>query len=176
VTEILRGCYSHVEVAGRDGSRGVGVTNLKRVFGRPSELRVLVEALGATIGEVDAVASADTGSAPLAAVVAYQLGLAAVFVRDAPKAHLPSYGGDPATNDPRLSGERLAPGSAVHVIDDLVHSGASLASAVRALRDAGLLVRSASCLLVAPPTTGWPGTVAAAGIADFNSLAETTQL
>ena len=171
VTEILRGCYSHVEVAGRDGSRGVGVTNLKRVFGRPSELRVLVEALAATVGEVDAIASVDTGSAPLAAVVAYQLGLPAVFVRDAPKTHLLSYGGDP-----RLAGERLAPGSTVHVIDDLVHSGASLASAARALREAGLVVRSASCLLVAPPTTEWPGTVAAAGITDFSALAETAQL
>ena len=154
----------------------MGVTNLKRVFGRPSELRVLVEALGATVGEVDAIASVDTGSAPLAAVVAYQLGLPAVFVRDAPKTHLLSYGGDPATNDPRLSGERLLPGSSVHVIDDLVHSGASLASAVRALREAGLVVSRASCLLVAPPTTEWPGTVAAAGITDFTALAETAQL
>ena len=70
------------------------------------------------------MASADTGSAPLAAVVAYELGLPSVFVRDLPKRHLLSYGGDPATNDPRLFGERLRPGSTVHVIDDLVYSGA----------------------------------------------------
>jgi hypothetical protein len=36
VTDILRSCYSHVEVAGRSGARGVGVTNLKRLFGRPA--------------------------------------------------------------------------------------------------------------------------------------------
>jgi adenine/guanine phosphoribosyltransferase-like PRPP-binding protein len=176
VTEILRACYSHVEVAGRDGSRGIGVTNLKRVWGRPEDLRVLVAALGRTVADVGAVASADTGSAPLAAVVAYELGLPSVFVRDLPKEHLLSYGGDPATNDPRLFGERLAPGSTVHVIDDLVYSGQSLASAVRTLRGAGLAVRGASCLLVAPETTGWQGTLAAAGIERLDSLAMTTEL
>jgi adenine/guanine phosphoribosyltransferase-like PRPP-binding protein len=176
VTEILKGCYSHVEAAGRDGSRAVGVTNLKRVWGRPEELRLLVVALGRTIGDVQAVASADTGSAPLAAVVAYELGLPSVFVRDSPKEHLLSYGGDPATNQPRLFGERLEPGSTVHVIDDLVHTGQSLASAVRTLRGAGLVVRGASCLLVAPPTTRWPETLAAVGIEDLNALATTTEL
>jgi adenine/guanine phosphoribosyltransferase-like PRPP-binding protein len=176
VNEILRRCYSHVEVAGRDGRRGLGVTNLKRVWGRPHDLRILVTALGRTVGDVNAVASADTGSAPLAAVVAYELGLPSVFVRDLPKRHLLSYGGDPATNDPRLFGERLAPGSTVHVIDDLVHSGESLASAVQTLRGAGLEVRGASCLLVAPETTGWRRTLAAAGLGQLASLATTTEL
>jgi adenine/guanine phosphoribosyltransferase-like PRPP-binding protein len=176
VTEILRACYSHVEVAGRDGSRGVGVTNLKRVWGRPPDLRILVAALGRTVADVDAVSSADTGSAPLAAVVGYELGLASVFVREVPKEHLLSYGGDPATNDPRLFGERLRPGSTVHVIDDLVHSGQSLAAAVRLLRGAGLEVRGASCLLVAPETTGWRETLAAAGIERLESLATTAEL
>jgi len=176
VTEILRRCYSHVEVAGRDGSRGVGVTNLKRVWGRPHDLRILVIALGRTVGDVNAVASADTGSAPLAAVVAYELGLPSVFVRDLPKNHLLSYGGDPATNDPRLFGERLAPGSTVHVIDDLVHSGQSLAAAAQTLGAAGLEVRGASCLLVAPETTGWRGTLGAAGLGQLASLATTTEL
>ena len=176
VTEILRACYSHVEVAGRDGTRGVGVTNLKRVWGRPEDLRTLVAALGRTITDVQAVASADTGSAPLAAVVAYELGMPSVFVRDLPKRHLLSYGGDPATNDPRLFGERLAPGSTVHVIDDLVHTGESLASAVRTLRAAGLVVRGASCLLVAPETTGWRATLAAVGVDRLASLASTAEL
>jgi adenine/guanine phosphoribosyltransferase-like PRPP-binding protein len=176
VTEILRACYSHVEVAGRDGRRGVGVTNLKRVWGRPDDLRTLVVALGRTIADVHAVASADTGSAPLAAVVAYELGLPSVFVRDLPKRHLLSYGGDPATNDPRLFGERLRPGSTVHVIDDLVYTGESLASAVRLLRGAGLDVRGASCLLVAPESTGWRQTLAASGIAQLGSLASTAEL
>src|SRR3954469_5033064 len=100
VTDILRSCYSHVEVAGRSGARGVGVTNLKRLFGRPRELRLVVEALAATVGDRGALASSDTGSSPLTAVVAFELSLPAVFVRDAPKEHLVSYGGDPGTNHP----------------------------------------------------------------------------
>jgi adenine phosphoribosyltransferase len=176
VTDILRSCYSHVEVTGRSGARGVGVTNLKRLFGRPRELRLVVEALAATVGDVEAVASSDTGSSPLTAVVAFELSLPAVFVRDAPKEHLLSSGGDPETNHPRLSGERLRPGTKVHVIDDLVHSGQSMASAAWLLRDAGLDVRGGSCLLVAPETTGWRGTLAAAGLDRLDALAMTTEL
>ena len=176
MTEILRACYSHVEVAGRSGARGVGVTNLKRIFGRPQDLRVVVEALAATVAQTDAIASSDTGSSPLAAVVAFELGLPAVFVRDAPKDHHLSYGGDPATNHPRLSGERLRPGTRVHVVDDLVHSGQSMASAARLLREAGLVVRGASCLLVAPETTGWRGTLAASGVDQLAALATTAEL
>jgi orotate phosphoribosyltransferase len=159
VTDILRSCYSHVEVAGRSGARGVGVTNLKRLFGRPRELRLVVEALAATVGDVQAVASADTGSSPLAAVVGYELALPAVFALDS-----------------HLSGERLAPETRVHLIDDLVHSGQSIASAARLLRGAGLDVRGASCMLVAPETTGWRGTLAAAGLDRLEALALTTEL
>jgi orotate phosphoribosyltransferase len=176
VTEILRACYGHVEVAGRSGARGVGVTNLKRLFGRPRDLHVVVEAVAATVGDAEAVASSDTGSSPLAAVVAYELSLPAVFVRDAPKEHHLSYGGDPATNHPRLSGERLRRNTRVHMIDDLVHSGQSMASAARLLREAGLDVRRASCLLVAPETTGWRGTLAAAGVERLEALATTAEL
>jgi len=159
VTDILRSCYSHVEVAGRSGARGVAVTNLKRLFGRPRELRLVVEALAATVGDVEAVASSDSGSSPLTAVVAFELALPAVFVRDAD-----------------LSGERLPAGTKVHLIDDLVHSGQSVASAARLLRGAGLDVRGASCMLVAPETTGWRGTLAAAGLHRLDALAITTEL
>jgi adenine/guanine phosphoribosyltransferase-like PRPP-binding protein len=176
VSDILRRCYSHVEARDRQGNPGLGVTNLKRVFGRPSELRVLVEAIAAMVQHADAIASVDAGSAPLAAVVAYQLSLPAVFLRATPKHHFLSYGGDPATNHPLLAGERLAPGSTVHLIDDLVHSGATLASAANTLHEAGLVVRAATCLLTAPPDESWLDTIAAAGIEQLSALAVTTDL
>ena len=175
-TDILRRCYSHVEALNRQGNPGIGVTNLKRVFGRPSELRVLVETLAATVQQADAIASVDAGSAPLAAVVAYHRSMPAVFRRATPKRHLLSYGGDPATNHPLLAGERLAPGSTVHLVDDLVHSGSTLASAANTLREAGLVVRTASCLLTAPLNESWPDTVAAAGIEQLDLLGVTTDL
>src|SRR4051812_50170960 len=112
VTDILRSCYSHVEVAGRSGARGVGVTNLKRLFGRPRELRLVVEALAATVGDVEAVASSDTGSSPLTAVVAFELSLPAVFVR----------GAGPSRERPRA-------GARGHPIDGPLHSGPSGAAA-----------------------------------------------
>ena len=58
---------------------------------------------------------------------------------------------DPETNEPRLSGERLAEGTAVHVIDDFVYSGETLASAVQTLRRVGLTVETATALLGSPP-------------------------
>jgi adenine/guanine phosphoribosyltransferase-like PRPP-binding protein len=63
------------------------------------------------------------------------------------------YGGDPERNDHRLSGKRLAEGTAIHVIDDFVYSGATLASAVQTLRRVGLAVDTASALLGSPPET-----------------------
>ena len=151
VTEIVRRCYSDVEVRDRAGTVGRGFTNLKRIFGWPGELRTAVAALAATVERADAVASADEGSAPLAALVAYELRLPAVFVRRDEKNYFLSYGADPATTHRRLSGERLTEGRLVHVVDDFVHSGETLASAVAVLRECGLAVETASSLLASPP-------------------------
>jgi hypothetical protein len=51
-----------------------------------------------------------------------------------------------------------------------------MASATWLLREAGLDVRGASCMLVAPETTGWRGTLAAAGLSRLDALAVTTEL
>lgn len=151
VEAIVRRCYSDVELRGPDGEQGRGFTNLKRIFGWPADLRVVVEAMAATVGDEHSLASADSGSAPLTALVAYKLSRPAVFVRTHSKDHFLSYGGDPATNDPRLSGERLASGTLVHIIDDFVHSGATLTAAVRTLRDGGLIVQTTSSVISSPP-------------------------
>jgi adenine/guanine phosphoribosyltransferase-like PRPP-binding protein len=153
LTSIVRRCYSNVEVRDRDGHIGRGFTNLKRIFGWPADLRIVVDALATTVGGAGAVASTDTGSAPLAALVAFRVSLPVVLVRSHPKHYFLSYGDDPATNDPRLSGERLASSTLVHVIDDFVHSGATLASAVETLREVGLAVQTGASLLASPPAT-----------------------
>ena len=150
---IVRRCYSDIEVYDRAGNPGRGYTNLKRIFGWPADLRAVVDALAETVGSASALASADTGSAPLAALVAYKRNLPAVFLRSHPKSYFLSYGDDPDTNEPRLSGERLPKATAVHVIDDFVHSGATLGSAVDILRGAGLTVKTAAALLGSPPET-----------------------
>lgn len=153
IAALVRRCYSDVQVRDREGERGRGFTNLKRIFGWPTELRIVVDALAATTGTTQAIASTDSGSAPLAALVAYKLSLPAVFVRREAKDYFLSYGGDPATNHPRLSGERLSEGTRAHVIEDFVHTGATLAAAVKALRSVGLAVPTASSVLISPPET-----------------------
>jgi orotate phosphoribosyltransferase len=128
IKALVTRCYSDIELRDRAGDVGRGYTNLKRIFGWPNDLAAVVDSLAATVGSNEAVASTDTGSAPLAALVAYKLRLPAVFVRSDAKDYFLSYGGDPATNDPRVSGERLPDGTRAHVIDDFVHSAARLAS------------------------------------------------
>jgi adenine/guanine phosphoribosyltransferase-like PRPP-binding protein len=153
VRRIVRRCYSDVEVRDRSGNIGRGFTNLKRIFGWPDHLRTAVDALAGTVGAAEAIASTDSGSAPLAALVAHKLKLPAVFIRGHPKNYFLSYGGDPETNEPRISGERLPEATVVHVIDDFVHSGATLGSAVQTLRRVGLTVETAAALLASPPET-----------------------
>ena len=144
IAAIVRRCYSDVELRDRKGHVGRGYTNLKRIFGWPTDLETVVNALAATVGSAEAVASTDTGSAPLAALVASRLHLPAVFVRSDSKDYFLSYGDDPDANDPLLSGERLRTGTSVHVIDDFVYSGESLAAAIRVLRRVGLSVERAA--------------------------------
>jgi hypothetical protein len=62
VHRLLASYHSAVEVVDRSGKPGVGVTNLKRMFGHPAELRALVAALGASLPDADALAAADSES------------------------------------------------------------------------------------------------------------------
>ena len=150
LTEILRRCYSHVEVADRERNRALGVTNLKRIFGRPDELRVL-----STRSRRRSATSARSPPPTPAARRWRRSWRTGSSFRPCSSARC---------RRSTVAGERIPPGSPVHIIDDLVHSGETLASAARTLREAELVVSSASSLLIAPPTTGWPDRVAAAGI------------
>jgi adenine/guanine phosphoribosyltransferase-like PRPP-binding protein len=80
-------------------------------------------------------------------VIARKLGTPAVLIRRVPKTYFVSYGDDPAIGDGRLAGERLPPGSPLHLIDDLVFSGQTLRSAREALKRVGLDGKTASAIL-----------------------------
>ena len=58
-----------------------------------------------------------------------------------------SYGDDPTIGDGRLAGERLPPGTPIHLTDDLVFSGKTLRSAREALQLVGLDSKTASAIL-----------------------------
>jgi adenine/guanine phosphoribosyltransferase-like PRPP-binding protein len=175
VHRLLARYHSAVEVVDRAGTPGVGVTNLKRMFGQPAELRVLVRALGASLLDAEALAAADTGAAPLTAALAFHVGLPAVFVRSTAKTHFLSYGGEPDHNHPRLSGERLSAGTNVVIVDDLLHSGQTVVAAAQTLREVDASVSSAACLLAAPPAA-WQTRLGGAGFQTVDALALTTDL
>jgi orotate phosphoribosyltransferase len=147
---IVRRCHVDVEVVDSGGHRGRGWTNLKRIYGHPGDLRLVVEALATTVGDSGAIASTDEGSAPLAALVAWELERPAVFVGVAKRYGI-AWGKDPNANEMGLAGDILVPGTTVHLVDDFVYSGASIAAAADRLRDARLIVSSAAALLGSPP-------------------------
>jgi adenine/guanine phosphoribosyltransferase-like PRPP-binding protein len=151
------------------------VTNLKRMFGQPAEVRTLVEALGASLPDAEALAAGDPGVAPLTGALALHVGLPAVFVRSTAKTHFLSYGSDPEHNHPRLSGERLPAGTNVVVIDDLLHSGETIVAAAETLREVDLAVVSAGCLLAAPPAA-WRPCLEASGFETVTALVCTADL
>ena len=147
VVDIIDRCVSDNEVPDRSGWIARGFTNLKRILGSPDDFGVVVEELSKTVPVGHALAGADEGSWALVGALAFKLRIPAVLVRRAPKTYFVSYGDDPTVGDGRLVGERLAPGTPIHLVDDLVYSGKTLRTAVDALRRVGLSCTSASAIL-----------------------------
>lgn len=147
VADIVARCASDNEVSDRSGRIGRGFTNLKRILGSPRDFDVVVEELAKTVPLGHALAGADEGSWALIGALASRLGVPAVLVRRTPKTYFVSYGDDPTVGDGRLVGERLARGTPIHLVDDLVYSGETLCAAVHALRRVDLSCASASAIL-----------------------------
>ena len=108
-------------------------------------------------GDAELLAGPELGAVPLAAATSIEAALPFVIVRKEAK----EYG---TAN--RLEGV-FDPGQRVCVIEDVVTSGGALLSAVEALRDAGLHVSAAIC--VVDREEGGAGAIAAAGV-PFTSL------
>jgi adenine/guanine phosphoribosyltransferase-like PRPP-binding protein len=145
---VLRCVCDDVEVLDRSGRAGRGgFTNLKRLLGRPADFGFVVGQLARTGPAGHAVAACDEGAWALVGAIALRLGVPAVLVRRVPKAYFVSYGDDPSIGDGRLAGERLPPGTPVHLVDDLVFSGQTIRSAREALSLVGLDATTASAVL-----------------------------
>ena len=120
----------------------------------PELLREVAEGLVGLLPEgIDALAGLELGGIPLATAASLASGLPARFVRKAAK----DYG---TAN--RLEGSPAEPGECVCLVEDVVTSGGAAIDAVEALREAGLRVSNAVC--VVDREEGGAANLAAAGL------------
>jgi adenine/guanine phosphoribosyltransferase-like PRPP-binding protein len=147
VADIVARCACDAEMTDREGHIGRGFTNLKRILGNPSDFAVVTGKLIKTVPRGHALAGCDEGSWALVGALACRLKVPAVLVRRTPKRYFVSYGDDPTVGDGRLVGERLEPGTPIHLVDDLVYTGQTLCAAEDALGRVGLHATSASAIL-----------------------------
>jgi orotate phosphoribosyltransferase len=125
----------------RSGRRSRYYLDKYRLGTRPDLLAALGAALAAAAGEHEPgavrLAAPELGAVPLAAAACLASGLPFVIVRREAKA----YG---TAN--RIEGA-FAPGERVCLLEDVVTSGGAALAAVGALREAGLVVEAAVCVL-----------------------------
>lgn len=147
VAAAVASCWSTAVVRDRDGKEGRGFLNLKRLLGKPGEFRLVVKELARTGPPGLPVAACDKGAWPLLGALVLELGTPGVLVRPDAKKHFVAYGDDPALGNERLAGERLEPGTKVHLIDDVIYSGETIRSAASTLTSAGLIPHQASVVV-----------------------------
>ena len=125
----------------RSGKRSRYYLDKYRFETRPDLLAVLGERIAAVVADVDPeatrLAAPELGAVVLAAATSLASGRPFVIVRGAPK--------DYGTRN-RLEGA-YEPGERVCLLEDVVTSGGALLEAVSAVRDAGLTVETAICVV-----------------------------
>lgn len=95
-----------------------------------------VQLITEEFGTVDVIAGVATGAIAIGALVAQELGLPFVYIRSSQKAH-------GLTN--QIEGN-VESGQSVVVIEDLISTGKSSLIAVKALRDAGCIVKGMAAI------------------------------
>ncbi len=143
--ELARGLREAAYLEGdfvlRSGRRSKYYLDKYRFETRPDLLRALGSALAGAVGErepeADRLAGPELGAVALAAAASLETGLPFVIVRKDAK----DYG---TAN--RLEG-LSEPGECVCLIEDVVTSGGAAIEAVLALREAGLRVSNAICVV-----------------------------
>jgi orotate phosphoribosyltransferase len=125
----------------RSGRRSTWYLDKYRFETDPALLRALGERLAATVQVVepdaDRLAGPALGAVALAASASMASGSPFIIVRDAAKEH----GTANTIEGPFEAGETVC------LVEDVVTSGGALLEAVAALRDAGLVVRHAVCVV-----------------------------
>jgi orotate phosphoribosyltransferase len=125
----------------RSGKRSSYYLDKYRFSTRPDLLRPLGEALAAAIREHEPeatrIAAPELGAVPLAAAASLEAGLPFVIVRGKPK----EYG---TAN--RIEGVFEA-GDCVCLVEDVVTSGGAAIEAIEAVREAGMRVANAICVV-----------------------------
>ena len=174
---VMRCACEDLELRDREGRTGRGgFTNLKRMLGRPADFAFVVGQLATTVPAGHAVAACDEGAWALVGALALQLGVPAVLVRRVAKTYFVSYGDDPSIGDGRLAGERLPPGTPVHLVDDLVFSGQTIRSAREALGLVGLDATTASAIVWTYRADESVEELAAAGLTEVTCLVHQRQI
>jgi orotate phosphoribosyltransferase len=144
-TELARRIREHAYLEGdfvlRSGKRSRYYLDKYRFETRPDILAALGERLAASVGEVapqaSRIAGPELGAVALAAAASLSSGLPFLLVRKEAK----EYG-----TENRLEGE-FATGEEVCLVEDVVTSGGAAVDAVEALRAAGLVCRTAICVV-----------------------------
>ena len=143
--ELLERLREHALLTGdfvlRSGRRSPYYLDKYRFATRPELLGPLGEQLAARVREeepeADALAAPELGAVPLAAAAALASGLPFLIVRREAKAY--------GTGN-RIEGV-FEPGQRVCLIEDVVTSGGAAVDAVAAVRAAGLICRTAVCVV-----------------------------
>jgi orotate phosphoribosyltransferase len=143
--ELARRIREHAYLEGdfvlRSGKRSRYYLDKYRFETRPDILAALGERLAATVGEVapqaGRIAGPELGAVALAAAASLSSGLPFLLVRKEAK----EYG-----TENRLEGE-FTTGEEVCLVEDVVTSGGAAVDAVEALRAAGLVCRTAICVV-----------------------------
>jgi orotate phosphoribosyltransferase len=140
-TELVRHAYLEGDFLLRSGKRSRYYLDKYRFETRPELLRPIGERIAAIVREhaADAVrlAAPELGAVALAASASLESGLPFLIVRKEAK----EYG---TAN--RLEGP-YEPGECVCLVEDVVTSGGALLESVAALREAGLVVHTAVCVV-----------------------------
>jgi orotate phosphoribosyltransferase len=138
---IVEAAYLEGDFVLRSGRRSRYYLDKYRFETRPDLLRPLGERIAAAVREhapeATRLAAPELGAVALAAAASLESGLPFIIVRKAAK----EYGTANRLEGPYESGESVC------VIEDVVTSGGALLDSVDALRDAGLVVQTAICVV-----------------------------